>query len=293
MKKLPPPRINDNKITTALSENSKLSGTSYPHLKKQLSEVLDSYAAYHNLNGDALNISPIKISTDLKRGLRSNYKSPPHELSHIAIIRDSSSDICPMCGMPGNGGTIDHLLPKERYPEFSILSKNLVPACLCNITRGTSTIAPNGRARVLHPYYDSCLTTRLLSCEIKPSPRMPKVEIRERYLTETDPIFESVKFHVINVVLRAGLIKTLESKWVALVNRPLNVIATLPLTPVTSEFSFTQYLEDCLARHDESLGTPNNWYSIFVHGLINSPGVLTWLRERHNDSCTNPGQTLV
>ncbi|NDV74402.1 HNH endonuclease [Burkholderia cenocepacia] len=59
---------------------------------------------------------------------------------------------CPTCGI-GQVFTIDHFLPKSKFPLFSVLPENLVPACRdCNT--GKLAAAAND-AQSFHPYYDT------------------------------------------------------------------------------------------------------------------------------------------
>lgn len=47
---------------------------------------------------------------------------------------------CPLCGF-GQASTLDHFLPKARYPAYSVLPCNLVPACSdCNKSKGASVL---------------------------------------------------------------------------------------------------------------------------------------------------------
>lgn len=61
---------------------------------------------------------------------------------------------CPFCGH-NRVKTLDHFLPKNNYPEFSILPLNLVPCCRdCN-SDGKRTARPTGvEDQYLHPYYE-------------------------------------------------------------------------------------------------------------------------------------------
>lgn len=63
---------------------------------------------------------------------------------------------CPMCGV-GRTKTLDHYLPKSRYPAFSVLPHNLVPACRdCNTDKG-NPVAETADKQLIHPYFDkSC-----------------------------------------------------------------------------------------------------------------------------------------
>src|SRR3546814_3004594 len=52
-----------------------------------------------------------------------------HELNH-----------CPACGEPGTPNTLDHYLPKGRYPHFCVTPLNLFPMCdACQQAKGEKT----------------------------------------------------------------------------------------------------------------------------------------------------------
>ncbi|BDT68848.1 hypothetical protein os1_30350 [Comamonadaceae bacterium OS-1] len=59
---------------------------------------------------------------------------------------------CPFCGF-GHVSTLDHHLPKARYPLFSILPANLVPACSdCNKGKGAGVLYAENQ--ISHPYFE-------------------------------------------------------------------------------------------------------------------------------------------
>jgi hypothetical protein len=52
-------------------------------------------------------------------------------------------------------GTLDHYLPKARFPAFSILPANLVPSCdVCNKGK-SSSFSADLNCQPLHPYFDA------------------------------------------------------------------------------------------------------------------------------------------
>ncbi len=70
------------------------------------------------------------------------------------ILRSSSNGLCPLCGI-GFVSTLDHYLPKARYPVFSVNPKNLIPACdTCNKGKGSSTYSTK-ESQPLNPYFSS------------------------------------------------------------------------------------------------------------------------------------------
>ena len=79
-------------------------------------------------------------------------KSGTSSRSIYDILRASSNSVCPFCSF-GNVTTLDHYLPKARYPLFSVVPDNLVPACAeCNKGKGSS-ILTTIEEQPLHPYF--------------------------------------------------------------------------------------------------------------------------------------------
>ncbi|MEQ8427422.1 MAG: HNH endonuclease [Gammaproteobacteria bacterium] len=71
---------------------------------------------------------------------------------HILI---SANDKCPYCGGIGRPRTLDHYLPKSKYPQFSVVPNNLLPCCRdCNSGNKQTSIATSEEEQVLHPYFD-------------------------------------------------------------------------------------------------------------------------------------------
>lgn len=62
---------------------------------------------------------------------------------------------CPYCGGIGEAKTLDHYLPKARFPSYSVLPVNLVPACRdCNTGMGSS-FPTDPSLQPVHPYLDA------------------------------------------------------------------------------------------------------------------------------------------
>lgn len=59
---------------------------------------------------------------------------------------------CPICGASFGYSqvTLDHVLPKSKYPSLAILPVNLVPICLyCNMRKNSKI-----KGRIFHPYFE-------------------------------------------------------------------------------------------------------------------------------------------
>jgi len=75
---------------------------------------------------------------------------------------------CPFCGV-SEAGTLDHYLPKESYPEFSVLAWNLVPSCAkCNTRKRTLIVDDGTDVRLfLHPYFDDIPNQLFLAVRVR------------------------------------------------------------------------------------------------------------------------------
>lgn len=98
------------------------------------------------------------------------YNSPQEHHSQYPVLkglRDRKFQFCPSCGEEGSPSTIDHYLPKEDYPHFSVTPVNLTPMCdACQSAKGQETLDENGRRIFLHPYFDEFLTSQVVRLTI-------------------------------------------------------------------------------------------------------------------------------
>lgn len=98
------------------------------------------------------------------------YNTPQEHHSQYPILkglRDRRYQFCPSCGEEGSPSTIDHYLPKENYPHFSVTPVNLTPMCdACQTAKGEETLDENGRRIFLHPYFDEFLNAQVVRLTI-------------------------------------------------------------------------------------------------------------------------------
>lgn len=282
MKKITAPRISDESILDELADNPLLSGTSYPHLRIQLAAVKAGYVDYLANRGNAWQITSPVLTQPLSAALIKHYTTPPKSVNYLDRIRNSSPDVCPMCG-GFHPTTLDHILPKEDYPAWSIYSFNLVPACGCNMKRGTALKGMAGTgARVLHPYFDDVLSVRNLTATFTHSSDFSWVEAKVDYVDRNHAQFSSIQYHVRNVVIKAGIEQWFRGRLNILKERPYSVIKTLPKRRIIQLADLGVFLDECLEDLDIEFGTPNNWNSVLMHGLVNSPQLHDWIVESHN-----------
>ncbi|WP_321947881.1 HNH endonuclease [Paraburkholderia sp. J10-1] len=275
MNKLPRPAFDDAAALRELADNDGVG--SYPHLKPWVPAIVAGYGQYKAVAGNALEVVEVPLDPEIETFLKGHYGSPPKVIAHITGIRKKHRQrVCPMCGSM-HSGTLDHVLPKDDYAAFAVFSLNLVPACECNNKRGKTTVGAAPGARVLHPYFDDCLSERLIAGRFEDLGLIPRITLRI-LLDDADPHYEAVKFHVAEIVGSTAILEYLSDNWTNLCELPEQVVRGLGEIPASVEG-----LQATLSRELELLDMhhkgKNNWNSVFVRGLLD-PDVTQWLFDR-------------
>lgn len=131
--------------------------------------VLAAYDAYIMHQGDGELIRPISLSENESSRLAGNYrlldKNASHQHIRDEVLACAHFDMCPYCNVT-TVDEIDHVLPVDSYPEFSVLAQNLVPSCgRCNWSKGTTCFVSNGKT-FPHPYFDQIPTGKILHADV-------------------------------------------------------------------------------------------------------------------------------
>jgi hypothetical protein len=98
-----------------------------------------------------------------------------------------------MC-LKGQATTLDHFLPQDLYPEFSIFALNLIPACaICNNIKRT-LLGTDATGRFIHAYLDDLPTdVPLYEAEIRVESSISAVYSVNRRLPQE--IFRNTAYH--------------------------------------------------------------------------------------------------
>ncbi|OOQ56660.1 HNH endonuclease [Mucilaginibacter pedocola] len=81
------------------------------------------------------------------------------------LILSAPFDLCPLCAHR-DVTTLDHYLPKAKYPRLSVVPINLIPACKdCN-TGKLMDYPKTPDEETLHPYYDDIDADRWLKMRV-------------------------------------------------------------------------------------------------------------------------------
>lgn len=108
-----------------------------------------------------------KCGVALKKDLVNLYdakfvpEGKPGRDTYLQIRQLAPRGICPLCDHRVVS-TLDHCLPKAKFPGLAVFPLNLVPACSsCNETKRTEF-----QGLTIHPYFDDVTQHRWLQCEL-------------------------------------------------------------------------------------------------------------------------------
>lgn len=108
----------------------------------------------NNLKNDQICI--VNVTKKELKDVYSSHMVPrtkPARLMYDSLVGLAPLGRCPYCGL-GQASTLDHYLPKAKFPELSVVPCNLVPSCNdCN-TGKLSGFATSAGDQCLHPYFD-------------------------------------------------------------------------------------------------------------------------------------------
>lgn len=160
--------IQDSQVVYQMCTNSIGDANLRNRLNAVTSYIADSAIAYEQRAkvGELYSIPPnncgneeVVVGAVTKGELKDVYsshmvgRSKPARVVYDQLLSEAPLGKCPFCGF-GHVSTLDHYLPKSKYPLIAVLPLNLVPSCKdCN-TGKSSAIAITQEEQCLHPYFD-------------------------------------------------------------------------------------------------------------------------------------------
>jgi hypothetical protein len=120
-------------------------------------EVLAAYQDYEDAAPEVGWLDEVPLTDVQKEAMRHAFTVETQPMTALRgdLLKRISVARCPFCGI-SESSTLDHYLPKEQYPEFSVFPKNLVPSCaVCNTRKRDRILDEGTNVRMfLHPSYD-------------------------------------------------------------------------------------------------------------------------------------------
>jgi hypothetical protein len=195
------------------------------------------------------------------------HDSDSRQGQELNKIRASRGQFCPACGEAGQPYTLDHYLPKDLYPEYSIIPVNLFPMCdRCQICKGVLTTDDKGDRYFIHPYYDDFAQARLLYITFAPPYTSPTMELCIEG-TLTQPQRELTARHADKLELSARMQHYMKDEY----TRLLRLVRTIRDTGghVPSQLATFE-----LNALDKSV---NHWDHIWYSSVVGDPTLVDYL----------------
>lgn len=147
--------VNDTLLRSRYMNAETLLNTwSARYLKNASSAKLYKFTAHIGKKSDLVLLSLTKSDCYKLYDQYFRGKTKPARRHYDSLLLSVPTQICPYCGF-GHIYTIDHYLPKSKYPQFSITTPNLVPACRdCNEGCKNAVYSVTEGEQPLHPYFD-------------------------------------------------------------------------------------------------------------------------------------------
>ncbi|AHY49221.1 MULTISPECIES: HNH endonuclease [Bradyrhizobium] len=219
------------------------------------------YQLYRNHGGNPWSIAKSQFSAGVGKEQRQLYESRK-SVKRFADIRNQQLASCPMCGSPATG-TLDHFLPKETFPEFSVMAANLIPACThCNSSaKGRKYQGADVDEWPLHPYFDTLAQSAIWWVRVIPPYQAATFEAIPCSF-HPPAVHKRLAFHL-KFVLGPQFTRSCTNLWATL---PQVIRDVTENTPV-SAIDVASLLEMRLKIDQASLGM-NAWQTAFHRGLL-------------------------
>lgn len=247
--------------------------TNAPVLASLRTRLENTYSTYLSIIQNPCNSpSPSKFIPDSKL-LKDFYERPPKELSlKISERRDNHGlNSCPSCGNPYSPNTLDHFMPKDLWPEFSIYPNNLVPQCdRCAPRKSTNYFCTTQNDAIyIHPIFFDSLSKIGFKVNIKMHGKRPEFDI-EFIKNQTIPPLETgrIKVHLakLEVESRAKLFCLREyQKWKRMMK--------------ANKFDIEEAFKQRLKERPDNGHFPKDWKTAFYKGVLSCPALINHLHS--------------
>jgi len=221
--------------------------------------------------GNPWKFNPTAFTPDIGVALGDLYDTRSQNNTLVGIRRTRRLKCCPMCG--GQiGSHLDHYLPRKDYPEFSVFTPNLVPACAeCNSGNKRAIYQGDTDERFLHPYFDKLADQALWRARVEP-PDDGANFIPEPMPGFDEPTTRRILFHLTHT-LGDGFDRWAETEWANLPQRVRDLLddkAVLTLADVTVALARLQ-------RDAVTADGLNAWLPAQFRGIQSNPDAIAYL----------------
>jgi hypothetical protein len=245
-----------------------------PPWVSQLGLWASCYHAYRIHGGNPWSIAGSKFSEamgEIQQKLYENRKS----VARFKRLRGQQVPSCPMCGSSVTGA-LDHFLPKEAFPEFSVMAANLVPACTsCNSSvKGRTYKGASPDEWLIHPYFDTLASLDLWEIRIIQPYQAARFEAMPSSY-HPPPVRKRIAFHL-KYVLGEQFQRSCTNAWATMPQYMRDIAQTNG--PISGAEIHAELLK-LLNYHYVTTGR-NAWLSAFHRGLVSDLSAQLFIAAR-------------
>lgn len=270
------PEEDSLEILTRVINERKKHKPFYNRIKNDLIEQAKTFIENH---GSPLGLTPLDMNNytdseeeagERKKSLIGLYTPKYGKLPFVQLEtmrKHNGLVVCPSCGEPGRPRTLDHYLPKDIFPEFSVLLLNLTPMCdWCQGEKLTDYVTEDGQKRYIHPYFDD-VNRPLFSIEFTPPFSTPSIDIavKEEIRGELSSLVES---HLEGVDFLARFKEYFKTRYISVLRK-----AQKCRQPGTVEFRQTLGL--LLEMEEEK--SINSWDAVLYRSILEDDELMGYL----------------
>lgn len=199
------------------------------------------------------------------------YLSPAEQSVQKPLLeklRNRELDYCPSCGEDGTPNTLDHFLPKDIFPEFSITLVNLFPMCdICQGAKGVKISDDEGKRLFIHPYFDSFIDQQLLILNIQEPFNAPaSIEILPHPDIERE-LQGLISRHITELAIPARYYRYFQSNYLRL----LRLVGKMRHKGLNVEERLENFRDMALEK------SINSWGYIFYDGVLRNEDLVNYL----------------
>ena len=250
-------------------------------IKTQMKSCYDNYESALN-SASVHNLDPYGFVDPEKDNLKKLYKSDCDiakkiRLHHSAFTSSTKrvyNNKCPYCTL-SEPDTIEHILPKDKYPEFAVHLYNLIPCCSkCNRHKLAAVRNPIGLPYTMNFYYHDPDFCQFLEadCIIDPN-GYPSFEYRLAFPKNADLTLAAI---MTNHFKRLRLIKRYDEE---VVRGYTNIELTIKTVCGGKSLNDAlRFIKDYLSNIKNDYGL-NHYYVAMLRCMISSPIYHTYLQS--------------
>ncbi|MDP1598732.1 hypothetical protein [Phenylobacterium sp.] len=185
----------------------------------------------------------------------------------LATLRDHELDLCPACGSPTVPETLDHYLPKGKYPHFAVTPFNLTPMCdPCQRRKSEKTGDHLTPRFFIHPYFDTFSIDQIVQLRIAPPFATPTFML-SAHSALTNPEAALVTTHLRELEIARRYVRFFRNEHRRLIRNVTNMRV--------KGLAVLENLESWQAGHADP--TPNGWHHLFYDAVTSNADLVEYL----------------